>query len=148
MATAWMSYLSVFSIISLFIAIIAVNPLSFRIPSIPFRFSPGADSCSGTKLECLAAKYREGCPLHRFDSVKRLSRVPDITIIEGFLTEDEAEVLVEIAFDTPEMPKLIQRASLRRIRSPELRQHLQLNKQGLQGFHDSVLANSCNSTKG
>jgi hypothetical protein len=44
-----------------------------------------------------AAKYENSCPFHQFDSVKVVSRAPDVMIIEGFLTKFEAEHLLELA---------------------------------------------------
>jgi hypothetical protein len=45
-----------------------------------------------------SAKYRNGCPLHQFDSIKVLSRSPDIMVIEGFLSKFEADYLVRLAY--------------------------------------------------
>ena len=36
-------------------------------------------------------------PAHQFESVKIVSRAPDIMLIEGFVTEAEAEFLVQTA---------------------------------------------------
>ena len=46
----------------------------------------------------LADQYRNGCPHHQFDSVRIISRSPEIILIEGFLTKQEAEVLVQMAY--------------------------------------------------
>ena len=46
----------------------------------------------------LADEYRRGCPAHQFESVKIVSRAPDIMLIEGFVTEAEAEFLVKTAY--------------------------------------------------
>src|SRR5947207_13506505 len=45
----------------------------------------------------LAAEYRKACPKHHFSSIQLVSREPHIMLIEGFLTEAEAEFLVRIA---------------------------------------------------
>src|SRR5271170_64964 len=49
----------------------------------------------------LADEYRRGCPAHHFESVKIVSRAPDIMLIEGFVTEAEAEFLVKTAYFLP-----------------------------------------------
>ena len=48
-------------------------------------------------------KYVDGCPAHQYDSVKVISRSPDIMIIEGFLTKFEAEYLIKLAY-VPSLP--------------------------------------------
>jgi hypothetical protein len=48
-------------------------------------------------VDNLAAEYRKGCPAHKFTSVRILSREPSMMLIEGFLTDVEAEFLVKIA---------------------------------------------------
>ena len=48
-------------------------------------------------IDNIAAEYRKGCPEHQFQSVKFLSRSPDMMLITGFMTEVEAEFLVRIA---------------------------------------------------
>jgi|SRR5271170_271884 len=46
----------------------------------------------------LADEYRRACPAHQFESVKIVSRAPDIMLIEGFVTEAEAAFLVKTAY--------------------------------------------------
>jgi len=46
----------------------------------------------------LADEYRRACPAHQFESVKIVSRAPDIMLIEGFVTEAEATFLVKAAY--------------------------------------------------
>lgn len=46
----------------------------------------------------LADQYRNGCPKHQFDSVRFISRSPEIILIDGFLTKAEADALVRIAY--------------------------------------------------
>lgn len=46
----------------------------------------------------LPAEYRKGCPKHRFLSTQLVSRDPKMILIEGFLTNAEAEYLVRIAY--------------------------------------------------
>ena len=52
---------------------------------------------SALTMDQLPAAYRNGCPKHRFTSVQLVSRVPKMILIEGFMTESEAEFLVRIA---------------------------------------------------
>jgi hypothetical protein len=54
----------------------------------------------------LAERYANGCPEHHFDSVRQLSRSPDIMIIDGFLTPEEAQILVKAAYLTSLSPKI------------------------------------------
>jgi len=46
----------------------------------------------------LADQYRNGCPKHQFESVRFISRSPEIILIDGFLTKAEADALVRIAY--------------------------------------------------
>lgn len=48
-------------------------------------------------IDQLPAAYRKGCPKQRFTSLQLVSRVPKMILIEGFMTESEAEFLVRIA---------------------------------------------------
>jgi hypothetical protein len=47
--------------------------------------------------QAFLAKYSNGCPAHKYGSVKIISRAPDIIAIEDFLTADEAEHLISFA---------------------------------------------------
>jgi len=92
----WTRYFGVLLFLSALIAVVSINPLG--VVQFPTSFSfPSFEKA--TKLETLARKYREGCPRHQFTAVKRISRVPDMILIEGFLTKDEADILVELAYD-------------------------------------------------
>jgi len=46
----------------------------------------------------LGEQYRNGCPNHQFESVRIISRSPEIILIDGFLTKAEADVLVNMAY--------------------------------------------------
>jgi hypothetical protein len=48
-------------------------------------------------IDQLPAAYRKGCPRNSFTSLQLVSRVPKMILIEGFMTELEAEFLVRIA---------------------------------------------------
>jgi hypothetical protein len=103
---AWVKYANAIGILALLTGVIYFNPLGGspslpEIPSIPsipsifdsFRIQRGP-------LDELPATLPNGCPAHKFKSVRHLSRAPDIMIIEGFLTPEEADVLVEVAYLT------------------------------------------------
>jgi hypothetical protein len=47
------------------------------------------------------ARYEDGCPVHRFNGVRMLSRKPDIILIDGFLSGREAEALLNLAYHIP-----------------------------------------------
>jgi len=48
--------------------------------------------------------YEHSCPPHQYDSVKIVSRNPDIIIVEGFLSPFERKYLVDIAYQLPLSP--------------------------------------------
>jgi hypothetical protein len=89
-----------FNIIGLFailaivlLTIIYVNPIAKIASFLGEKEIEFEDS-----IEDLGTLYKnEGCPKHRFTSVRHLSRRPDVTLIEGFLTEAEAQVLLNLA---------------------------------------------------
>jgi hypothetical protein len=101
----WTKYLNVLGLLGLLSAIIYVNPLAVSpsaITSVLKRstsFSPPIIFEAEDPFESLAEEYRtNGCPNHQFISVKRVSRIPDIVLIEGFLTKEEADFLVHAAY--------------------------------------------------
>jgi hypothetical protein len=49
-------------------------------------------------IQSLANEYRKGCPTHEFTSVRILSRQPSMMLIEGFLTDLEAQFLVRVGY--------------------------------------------------
>src|SRR5271163_1724423 len=53
-----------------------------------------------TSTADIAELYANGCPEHHFASVRQLSRSPDIMIIDGFITPEEAQILVKAAYLT------------------------------------------------
>ena len=44
------------------------------------------------------ARYEDGCPVHKYDRVRIVSRRPEIMLIEGFLSEREAEAILNMAY--------------------------------------------------
>ena len=104
---AWVKYANAIGILALLTGVIYFNPLGGSpslpaipsIPSIPSIFDSFRIQ-RGQPLDELAATLPNGCPAHKFKSVRHLSRAPDIMIIEGFLTPEEADVLVEVAYLT------------------------------------------------
>jgi hypothetical protein len=93
--------LNFLGLFGLLVAIVYVNPLAKIYPSIPSPIGSYSEKVTGSALNPsvhnLAAQYRKGCPEHQFTSVKLLSRAPDIFIIDGFVTNAEAEFLVKAA---------------------------------------------------
>jgi hypothetical protein len=104
---AWVKYANAIGILALLTGVIYFNPLGGSpslpaipsIPSIPSIFDSFRIQ-GGHPLDELPATLPNGCPAHKFKSVRHLSRAPDIMIIEGFLTPEEADVLVEVAYLT------------------------------------------------
>jgi len=94
-------YLKALALFGMLVAIISVNPLATvslsglaRVRSIYEKVTlSGFESA----VRNLGSQYRKKCPEHRFTSVKILSRTPDLMIIDGFLTDVEAEFLVRAA---------------------------------------------------
>jgi hypothetical protein len=91
-------YISVLGLLGFSLAILSVitRVASTSHVNIPF-LNDFLKKISGIGVIDEAAKYEHGCPEHRFDSVKIVSRAPDIIIIEGFLTKFEADYLIKLA---------------------------------------------------
>lgn len=99
-SNGWTKYANILAVLGLFTTLIYVNPIAISIPTIlnpvHYIYSREMESKPGP-FDSLPIEYRNGCPVHKFNSVRHLSRAPDVMIIEGFLTKFEAEYLVEIA---------------------------------------------------
>ena len=95
----WPIYTPLLAIITALLAAFSVNQfVTDRSPHLLRQaFSNFTASKPNTPIS-LGAQYRNGCPDHRFSSVKHLSRSPDIMLIEDFLTPGEAETLIRIAY--------------------------------------------------
>jgi hypothetical protein len=100
--TKSMSLLLVLGLVAVYIAIVYVKPAAKR--SLPIVIDIGSlykivqsTTWSKSPFHQLASQYRNGCPEHRFTSVRYLSRSPTMLIIEGFLTDLEAKFLVNAA---------------------------------------------------
>ena len=100
---SWSKYVNVLGILGFIFAILSVLPItgvaSTSLVNIPFfsRLNDFLRKNPGIGVIDEAAKYEHGCPEHQFDSVKIVSRAPDIMVIEGFLTKFEAEHLMKLA---------------------------------------------------
>jgi hypothetical protein len=96
----WSKYVPVLGILTALLAAFSVHQfaIDFDPHSIRQAFSNFTTS-KASSPPSLGAQYRNGCPEHRFSSVKQLSRAPDIMLIEDFLTPAEAETLIRIAYD-------------------------------------------------
>lgn len=96
------TYLGVIGLLGILIAATYVNPGAKLSPSIlaPFRsaYEPFTTSGFAPSVDNLAARYQKGCPTHRFESVKIVSRDPSIMIIEDFLTPEEVQTLINAAY--------------------------------------------------
>jgi hypothetical protein len=104
--SGWTKYIYVIGFIGFLVAIAVAGAKSSSssLANIPFisKLNEFVKKTTGTSiLFDEASKYEHGCPLHQFDSVKVLSRSPDIMIIEGFLTKFEAEYLINLAYPPP-----------------------------------------------
>jgi hypothetical protein len=113
--SSWSKYLNLVGFIGLLVAIIYINPLagvpppltklgkqisSLLTPATPKLPARGQVAWEDTaSWENLADLYRaNGCPEHRFKAVRRVSRDPEIILIENFLTPAEAQFLVHAAY--------------------------------------------------
>lgn len=94
-------YLNLLGFLGLLFIIVYINTVAKMSPSILPRIVSFYETVTRSALEPavhnLAAQYRKGCPEHHFKSVRQLSRAPDIMIIDGFLSNVEAEFLVKAA---------------------------------------------------
>lgn len=93
--------MNVLGFLGLLASILYINPVANVIPAIstPYQYFYGqaTGSAPANPFDVLPAQYRNGCPVHKFKSVRQLSRKPDVMIIEGFLTQFEADYLLKIA---------------------------------------------------
>jgi hypothetical protein len=94
-------YLTVVGLLGILIGLAAlyINPTasvsSLILAPVYKAFQPPQPASA---IDSLAARYRKECPVHRFTSVKVISRNPHIMIIEDFLTSDEAQALINAAY--------------------------------------------------
>jgi hypothetical protein len=99
--TGWTKYVNVLGFLGLLTTILYINPVANIIPAISNRYqsfhNQATDSAPATPFDVLPAQYRNGCPVHKFKSVRQLSRKPDVMLIEGFLSQFEADYLLKIA---------------------------------------------------
>lgn len=99
--TGWTKYVNVLGFLGLLASILYINPVVNVIPAISTYYHYLHDQVTGSApanpFDVLPAQYRNGCPVHKFKSVRQLSRKPDVMVIEGFLTQFEADYLLKIA---------------------------------------------------
>lgn len=107
---AWVKYANAIGVLALLTGIIYFNPLGgspslptfSSLSSIPMMFGAfRLQSIQGAPLVDLPATLPNGCPAHKFKSVRHLSRAPHIMVIEGFLSPEEADALLELAYPSP-----------------------------------------------
>ena len=98
-ANKWPKYVQLLGILTALLAAFSVNQyaIDFDLHSLRQAFSNFTTFKASTPPS-LGTQYRNGCPEHRFTSVKHVSRAPDIMVIEDFLTPAEAEALIRIAY--------------------------------------------------
>jgi hypothetical protein len=96
----WLTYLNTLALFGMITALAFFN-LDFPIPAFLQKHLKVVDKESpigGSMPHNLADEYRKGCPNHQFTSIMHVSRSPPIMLIEGFLTEAEADFLVKLAY--------------------------------------------------
>lgn len=97
-----LQYINVIALWGLLVGLINVNWSTISQTSIGWLYKRTIKGTLDDRIPIfrkgnLADEYRRGCPAHQFESVKIVSRAPDIMLIEGFVTEAEAEFLVKTA---------------------------------------------------
>ena len=95
-------YVNVLGLLGVMTCILYLNPLGDYLPILvyPARFAHDIyvkHTADPSPRELLPPEYADGCPLHKYKSVRVLSRSPDLLFIEGFLSDFEAEYLLNIA---------------------------------------------------
>ena len=89
---------NLFAFIGIAVGIISaglwVKPFITKSLSFGFANNAGIEVRQETFLD----RYEHGCPLHQFKSVRLLSRSPHMILIDGFVTPEEAEVLIRVAY--------------------------------------------------
>jgi len=95
-------YVNVLGLLGVLTCILYVNPLGDHLPIVvyPARFAHDTYlkyTADPPPRESLPPEYADGCPAHKYKSVRLLSRSPDLLFIEGFLSHFEAEYLLNIA---------------------------------------------------
>jgi hypothetical protein len=98
----WPKYVPLLGILTALLGAFSVNQFAVDFDPLSIRqaLSNFATPSKDNSPVSLGAQYRNGCPEHRFSSVKHLSRAPDIMVIEDFLTPAEAETLIRLAYDS------------------------------------------------
>ena len=101
-SSRWPSYANPLALLGLLIGVVVLNPWGVISPSSVLPKAPLESSFHPEPQEPivpynLADKYRDSCPDHQFKSVRLVSRSPEIILIDGFLTEEEAAALVLMA---------------------------------------------------
>jgi hypothetical protein len=98
-ANGWTKYFSAIGLLGLLMGIMYLNPLANapQLEPLQHLYKRVTEFTFGTPTHDFAVEYLKQCPDHKFQSVRLVSRAPDIMLIEGFLTKDEANVLVSQA---------------------------------------------------
>jgi hypothetical protein len=99
----WPSYANPLALLGLLIGVVILNPWGAISPSSVLPETPLESSFQPEPQEPLspfnlADNYRDSCPDHQFKSVRLVSRSPEIMIIDGFITEEEADAIVHMAY--------------------------------------------------
>jgi len=103
-SSRWPSFANPLALLGLLVAVAVLNPWGIILPS-SIRPETPLETAQHEPMakqpvtaSNLADKYRDSCPDHQFNSIRLLSRSPEIMIIDGFLTEEEAQVLIHMAY--------------------------------------------------
>jgi len=103
-SSRWPSFANPLAVMGLLVAVAVLNPWGIILPSSLLPETPLETAQhepmpkQPVTASNLADKYRDSCPDHQFTSIRLLSRSPEIMIIDGFLTEEEAQVLIHMAY--------------------------------------------------
>ena len=106
-ADPWQRVFNILGLIGFVLALLSMMPVKDTSSALLnnltlFKPSPVKPQPSSSRVFADdESAYEHGCPPHQYDSVKIVSRNPDIIVIEGFLSLFERQYLVDIAYQLP-----------------------------------------------
>jgi hypothetical protein len=89
-------YLAVIALLVVAVAILYVD----QFPDVRYKLAWDAGKQKAASLNAVFTYSNSNgeCPEHRYEGVKIVSRAPDIMLINGFMSQEEADALIRLAF--------------------------------------------------